>query len=157
MTNPTEVGRHRLTDTENRAIFTDRIVPDLLAGRTPQDVPTVVFLVGQPGAGKSRVTELVAAALNRHGGFVDVDSDLYKPYHPAYAALLARDDTLMATYTRADGRAWMARAEDYIRTHSSTRSSRRPRRTPRPWRQRCTPTATRARAWRRCSWPCRRR
>lgn len=117
MTDPTEVQRYRLPDTENRRIFTDRIVPDLLAGRTPQDVPTVVFLVGQPGAGKSRVTELVAAALNRRGGFVDVDSDLYKPYHPAYAALLARDDTLMAAYTRADGRAWMARAEDYIRTH----------------------------------------
>lgn len=46
-------------------------------------MPTVVFLVGQPGAGKSRVTELVATQLNRHGGSVGVDSDLYKP-HPAY-------------------------------------------------------------------------
>jgi hypothetical protein len=92
VTDPAE-GRHRLPDTENRCIFTDRIVPDLPAGRAAQDTPTIVFLVGQPGAGKSRVTEIVAAALNRHDGFVDVDSDLYKPYHPAYAALLARDDT----------------------------------------------------------------
>lgn len=48
---------------------------------------------------------------------MDVDSDLYKPYHPAYAALMAQDDTLMAAYTRADGRAWMALAEDYVRRH----------------------------------------
>ncbi|MGW1004809.1 zeta toxin family protein [Streptomyces sp. NPDC002520] len=117
MIDPAEVERYRLPDEENRRIFRERIVPDLLEGRTPQATPTVVFLVGQPGAGKSRVTELVAAQLNRHGGFVDVDSDLYKPYHPAYAELMARDDTLMAAYTRADGRAWMAQAESYVREH----------------------------------------
>ncbi|MFF7388426.1 zeta toxin family protein [Streptomyces scabiei] len=114
---PAEVERHRLSDAENRRIFRERIVPDLLAGRAGQETPTVVFLVGQPGAGKSRVTEMVAGALNRHGGFADVDSDLYKPYHPAYARLMAEDDTLMAAYTRADGRAWMAQAEAYVREH----------------------------------------
>jgi ABC-type nitrate/sulfonate/bicarbonate transport system ATPase subunit len=77
-------------------------------------MPTVVFLVGQRGAGKSRLTELVATQLKRHGGFVNVDSDLYKPYHPAYTALMGQDDTLMAAYTRADGRAWMAQAEQYV-------------------------------------------
>ncbi|GAB7109608.1 hypothetical protein JCM4814A_79230 [Streptomyces phaeofaciens JCM 4814] len=30
---------------------------------------------------------------------------------------MAQDDTLMAAYTRADGRAWMAKAEEYVRTH----------------------------------------
>lgn len=114
---PAEVERHRLSDAENQRIFRERIVPDLLAGRVAQETPTVVFLVGQPGAGKSRVTEMVAGALNRHGGFADVDSDLYKPYHPAYARLMAEDDTLMAAYTRADGRAWMAQAEAYVREH----------------------------------------
>ncbi|MFJ8335384.1 zeta toxin family protein [Streptomyces sp. NPDC094437] len=115
MIDPAEAERHRLSDTENERIFRERIVPDLLAGRDPRETPTVVFLVGQPGAGKSRVTEMMAAQLNQHGGFVDVDSDLYKPYHPAYAALMAQDDTLMAAYTRADGRAWMAKAEQYVR------------------------------------------
>ncbi|MFI5640986.1 zeta toxin family protein [Streptomyces goshikiensis] len=109
---------HRLPVAENRRIFRERIVPDLLEGRVGQTPPTVVFLVGQPGAGKSRVTELVAAVLNRNGGFVDVDSDLYKPYHPAYAELLARNDTLMAACTRADGRAWMAQAEEYVRARA---------------------------------------
>jgi hypothetical protein len=30
---------------------------------------------------------------------------------------MAQDDTLMAAYTRADGRAWMAQAEEYVRAH----------------------------------------
>src|SRR6478672_8850411 len=77
--------------------------------------PSVVFLVGQSGAGKSKVTEMIAGVLNRRGGFIDIDSDLYKPYHPKYDELMAQDDTLMAAYTRADGRAWMAQAEGYVR------------------------------------------
>ncbi|CAL9332526.1 zeta toxin family protein [Streptomyces sp. enrichment culture] len=93
MIDPAEVERHRLSPEENERIFRERIVPDLLEGRASQETPTVVFLVDQPGAGKSRVTELVAAQINRHGGFVDVDSDLYKPYHPAYAELMAQDAT----------------------------------------------------------------
>ncbi|WP_228991978.1 zeta toxin family protein [Streptomyces sp. DH8] len=117
MIDPREVERHRLPEVENQRLFRERIVPDLLAGAEPQETPTVVFLVGQPGAGKSKVTETVAAVLNRNGGFVDVDSDLYKPYHPSYDALMAQDDTLMAAYTRADGRAWMAQAEEYVRAH----------------------------------------
>ncbi|WNI20423.1 zeta toxin family protein [Streptomyces sp. ITFR-16] len=117
MIDPVEVERHRLPQPENERIFNERIVPDQLEGRVPQQTPTVVFLIGQPGAGKSRLTELVAAALNRHGGFVDIDSDLYKPYHPSYDDLMAQDDTLMAAYTRADGRAWMALAEAYVRDH----------------------------------------
>ncbi|WP_236576755.1 zeta toxin family protein [Streptomyces sp. HF10] len=117
MIDPAEIERYRLPEDENQRIFRERIVPDLLASRVSQETPTVVFLIGQPGAGKSRVTELVAAQLNQHGGFADIDSDLYKPYHPAYAELMARDDTLMAAYTRADGRAWMAQAEQYVRDH----------------------------------------
>ncbi|MFD3699629.1 zeta toxin family protein [Streptomyces sp. NPDC058646] len=114
---PAEIERYRLPEAENERIFRELIVPDLLAGRVPQATPTVVFIIGQPGAGKSRVTEDVAGALNQHGGFVDIDSDLYKPYHPDYDDLMAQDDTLMAAYTRADGRAWMARAEEYVRSH----------------------------------------
>ena len=106
-----------LPESENQRIFRDRIVRDLMSDRTPQQVPTVVFLVGQPGAGKSRVGDMIGAVLNKRGGFVDVDSDLYKPFHPAYTELMARDDTLMAAFTRADGRAWMAQAHQYVRDH----------------------------------------
>ena len=110
-------ARYKLPEEENRRIFWERIVPREFAGSIPQEIPTVVFLVGQPGAGKTRVGQRIGEVLDRRGGFIDIDSDLYKPYHPAYDDLMRQDDTLMAAYTRADGRSWMAQAHQYVRDH----------------------------------------
>ncbi|WP_052713801.1 zeta toxin family protein [Streptomyces katrae] len=114
MTDP-EAARYLLPEAQNRGNFLGEIVPDQFAGRLPQQKRTVVFLVGQPGAGKTRVGHMLANALNKRGGFIDVDSDLYKPFHPEYAHLMQQDDKLMAASTRADGRRWMAQAHDYVR------------------------------------------
>jgi hypothetical protein len=110
-------ARYKLPNEENRRIFWERIVPREFASRIPQETPTVVFLVGQPGAGKTRVGQRIGEVLDRRGGFIDVDSDLYKPYHPAYDDLMRQNDTVMAAYTRADGRSWMAQAHEYVREH----------------------------------------
>lgn len=105
-----------LAPREGRRIFCEEIVPDLLTGPQPQDEPVVVFVVGQQGAGKSRVAEMVGRALDRRGGFADLDSDLYKPYHPAYDVLMRGDDTLMAAYLGPDSWAWLAQAHDHVRS-----------------------------------------
>lgn len=112
-----DTARYRLTEAENREIFLGEIVPERLAGAAPQRVPVVVFLVAQQGAGKGRMSVALAEQLHGRGGFVDIDSDLYKPFHPAYDRLMAQSDTLMALYTRADGRAWKAQAEEYVLEH----------------------------------------
>jgi predicted ABC-type ATPase len=101
---------------EGRRIFCEEIVPELLTGPDPQDEPVVVFVVGQQGAGKSRVAEMIGHALDRRGGFVELDSDLYKPYHPAYNKLMRGDDKLMAAYLGPDSWAWLAQAHDYVRS-----------------------------------------
>jgi hypothetical protein len=116
VSNP-DAQRYLLPAKEGRRIFQEEIVPDLLAGRKRLLKPTVVFLVGQHGAGKSRVASMVADALNRRGGFADLDSDLYKPYHPQYDELINRDDTLMAAYIGPDSWAWLAQAHEYVRAH----------------------------------------
>jgi len=103
---PPEVGRRT---------FVQRIVPDLLARPASQDRPVVVFLVGQHGAGKTRVAAMTAERLGGSGGFADLDSDLYKPYHPRYDELLRGDDKLMAAYLGPDSWAWLAQAHDYVR------------------------------------------
>ncbi len=98
---------YRLSPERNRHIFENEIVPDLLEGKTPQERPTALFLVAQPGSGKSRLQKEVEAPLVDRGGYIDLDSDLYKPYHDSYDALMQRDDKLMTAATRADGREWM--------------------------------------------------
>lgn len=120
MTEPIDAAgaaRYLLSEAESRRIFRRRIAPQLMSGREPQDTPTVVVLVGQPGAGKTRVAAVVADQLNQRGGFVDIDTDLYKPYHPAYNRLLVEDDRLMTAYVGADGRRWMQLAHDHVRVH----------------------------------------
>ncbi len=79
------------------------------------DAPVVVFLVAQPGSGKSRVTPDIGATFD--DGFVDVDSDRYKPFHPEYDRLMAEDDQSMALHTGAAGRRWAQMMHDHIREH----------------------------------------
>jgi hypothetical protein len=112
-----EAERYRLSSEDSRRLFVKRIVPQLLAGREPQQEPAAVILVGQPGAGKTRLSEMLARRLNERGGFADIDTDLYKPYHPDYAELMARDDRLMTLYIGPEGREWMRQAQDYVREH----------------------------------------
>lgn len=112
-----DVDKYRLDDHDNERIFRTWIVPDRLAHLPRQQQPTVVFLIGQQGAGKTRVGDQVADQLKGRGGFATIDSDLYKPYHPQYAQLLAEDDTMMAAYTGPDGTRWMAKVQEYVREH----------------------------------------
>jgi UDP-N-acetylglucosamine kinase len=109
--------RYLLSEADSRRIFRDQIVPEELAVAATQDNPVVVFVAGQPGAGKTQTTDDIKEQLDRRGGAVVVNSDYYKPYHPEYNRLLAEDDRTAAPYTSMDGRRWMAQAEEYLIAH----------------------------------------
>ena len=109
--------RYLLPAAEGIRIFQERIIPRLLTRPQPQEQPTVVFLVAQHGAGKSRLADMVAEVLNKRGGFADLDSDVYKSFHPRYDELMIRDDTLMAAYVGPDSWAWREQAHEYVRAH----------------------------------------
>ncbi|MGY2062372.1 zeta toxin family protein, partial [Nocardia gipuzkoensis] len=94
-------------------MFRQQIVPQHLSGNS-QKHPTVVFLVGQPGAGKTQVAKMIGRKLDRSGGFVDIDSDVYKESHPQYHRLMAEDDQKMAAAIGPDGREWMRQAEAHV-------------------------------------------
>lgn len=159
-----DATRYQLPADENRAIFASGIVPDLLTGPMPQDPATAVFLPGQPGAGKTRVAQLVAEQLDARGGFADFDSDLYKPYHPQYAQFMAEDDRLMTVYTGLDGRAWMRQAQQFVRGEGPLSGGQKLNALVQeiamdpefPWQQPCGSTRPWAPATRFSSWPSRR-
>ncbi|CAM5406720.1 hypothetical protein GCM10010329_86150 [Streptomyces spiroverticillatus] len=106
-----------LSPQENELIFTHSIVRDLLAPFAPQDQPVALYLLGQPGSGKSHVASLLLHRFAPHGGCANIDSDLYKPYHPRYAEAMALDDRNMAACMGPDGQAWMHRAEQWAHHH----------------------------------------
>lgn len=104
----------RLGATANDRRFWERIVPQQLAGKPSREQPLAIVLVGQPGSGKSRTTAALGDILGLDS-FIRADSDLFKPYHPAYGQLLGTDDQLLTSATRHDGRVWMAKAQQYAR------------------------------------------
>lgn len=110
-----DLHRHRLSDHENERIFREEIVADRLSGLSPQQRPVVVFIGGQPGAGKTATTAHVLRSLSERGTPAHVCGDVYKPYHPAYRRLLTQDEATAGAYTRLDARAWHAKAEAYAR------------------------------------------
>ncbi|WP_416210324.1 zeta toxin family protein [Frankia sp. Cr1] len=57
--------------------------PDGGGDARPVPHPLVIFLVAQPGSGKSRVARQLAAAFEDRGGFIDVDSDRNRPWTAA--------------------------------------------------------------------------
>jgi len=85
------------------------------SGALRQHHPVVVFVAGQPGAGKTRIADLVQAALNRRGGAVRVGSDLYKSRHPRYAKHLREDVRTAGADVRPDVRRWQAHIEGQLR------------------------------------------
>ncbi|MGY0466829.1 zeta toxin family protein [Kitasatospora sp. cg17-2] len=110
---PPGVAYHRLSAAEHREIFDDEIVPLLLDGIVPREKPVVVYVVAQPGAGKSGAALLVKRAMGP--GAVRLVGDDLKMFHPDYFELLRRDPRGAGEAIRADYKAWFAWAEAYVR------------------------------------------
>jgi UDP-N-acetylglucosamine kinase len=106
--------RYYLDEQRSEEIFQNEIVPHELVSAVPGlGQPVAIFIAGQPGAGKTDLTAGVVESLSTKGGCVQINSDTFKPYHPMWNQLLEQDDTTAAPYTAADGRRWMAKAEQY--------------------------------------------
>lgn len=105
--------RYLLDEAESGRIFLDRIVPDQLTG-VAQEQPVVVFVGGQPGDGKATITALVRAVLQRRGRPVVLSATAYEPYHPRFHEPITDVPTTAGKYVEADGRRWLAQAEELV-------------------------------------------
>ncbi|MFF4534226.1 zeta toxin family protein [Streptomyces sp. NPDC001407] len=104
---------HRLSAEEHRWIFDELIAPSLLAGITPQERPVAVYVMGQPGSGKTSLTPMLRRALR--GRPTRISGDDFKAQHPDYLTLLKEEPRTASVRIRADYRAWQAMAEAYVR------------------------------------------
>ncbi|MGW2600008.1 zeta toxin family protein [Streptomyces klenkii] len=104
---------HRLSAEEHRWIFNELIAPSLLEGITPQERPVAVYVMGQPGSGKTSLTPMLRRALR--GRPTQISGDNFKAAHPDYLTLLREEPRTASERIRADYRAWQAMAEAYVR------------------------------------------
>ncbi|MEV7617076.1 zeta toxin family protein [Streptomyces sp. NPDC089799] len=107
------VDYHRLSAEEHRFIFDVLIAPSLLEGITPQERPVAVYVMGQPGSGKSSQARVLRRALR--GGPAQISGDDFKAMHPDYYDLLREEPRTAGERIRADYRAWQAMAEAAVR------------------------------------------
>ncbi|MFI7178989.1 zeta toxin family protein [Streptomyces spororaveus] len=113
----TGVGSALLSALESDDVLQGVILPTATKNAVRQDQPVVVIVGGQPGAGKTWISDLVQAALDRRGGAVRIGRDLYKAAHSRYAELLADDVRTAGVRVRPDTSRWQAAVEDHVRTH----------------------------------------
>ncbi|CAK7273599.1 hypothetical protein SEPCBS119000_005743 [Sporothrix epigloea] len=117
-----------LSDADNAAIFEQQIGPiefgndngTLITNTATPGRPVCIILAGQTGAGKSHAAPVLAASLSKiaapRSRLCHLVADSHKPYHPAYAGLLAAAALgrapagLASAATGHDARRWLARA-----------------------------------------------
>ncbi|WP_309234420.1 zeta toxin family protein [Streptomyces lunaelactis] len=86
-TEPPGFDYHRLSAAEHQWIFDELIVPSYLSDITAQERPMAVYVMGPPGAGKTRAARLVQRALRGRRPTRIVGDD-FKVSHPDYLRLL---------------------------------------------------------------------
>ncbi|WP_307842663.1 zeta toxin family protein [Streptomyces sp. RK75] len=109
---PPGVDYHRLSADEHQWVFENLVLPGL-GPVIAQERPLVVYVVGQPGAGKTAVADLVQRSLP---GSARIASDDFKAAHPDYLTLLQEDPRGAGAAIRADYTAWQRAAEAHVRT-----------------------------------------
>lgn len=107
------VDYHRLSAEEHRWIWDVLIAPSLLEDITPQERPVAVFVMGQPGSGKTSQAQVLRRALR--GRPTRISGDDFKAMHPDYYDLLREEPRAAGDRIRADYRAWQAMAEAAVR------------------------------------------
>ncbi|CAK7205763.1 hypothetical protein SEUCBS139899_008542 [Sporothrix eucalyptigena] len=127
---PPKPSDYFLSDADNAAIFEQQIRPAEFGGQAsispalptaPNSRPVCIILAGQTGAGKSHAAPALVAALNKIAAplshnLCHLVADTHKPYHPAYAGLVADASAgrvppgLASAATGHDARRWLARA-----------------------------------------------
>ncbi|MFE5519900.1 zeta toxin family protein [Streptomyces virginiae] len=106
--------RSTLSAAEHQQIFDEDIVPSFLTGITSHERPVVVYVLGQPGSGKSRTADLLQRALRARGA-IRICGDDFKAMHPDYHRLLRTHPRTAGTRIRSDYRRWCTLAEAYVR------------------------------------------
>ncbi|WP_063802803.1 zeta toxin family protein [Streptomyces sp. NRRL S-1521] len=77
----------------------------------------MVYLMGQPGSGKTNMTRMVLRSLR--GRPTKISGDGFKAAHPDYHQLLQEEPRTAGARIRADYRAWQVLAEQYVRERRS--------------------------------------
>ncbi|MFE9610803.1 zeta toxin family protein [Streptomyces sp. NPDC006012] len=102
---------HRLSAERHKWIYDELIVPSL-GPIAPQEQPVVIYVLAQPGAGKSRAARMILNSLRNP---VHVTGEIFKRAHPDYWPLLRKEPRTASARIRTDYRTWQTWYEAHVR------------------------------------------
>jgi predicted ABC-type ATPase len=97
-----------LDEIEHKRVYEEIIEPAFFLDTTPVEKPSVVFVGGQPGAGKTRLIERSMSEFDDEN-VVPINTDELRAFHPKYVEIAQADDKIAAERTHTDASAWNRR------------------------------------------------
>lgn len=98
----------KLSPDEHEAYYQE-IEAEYLPKSLPREQPRAIITGGQPGAGKSGITDEAKDELAKAGGYVLIDADKLRKHSPQYKPAMLADDRLAANRTHPDAGPWASR------------------------------------------------
>jgi hypothetical protein len=108
-------SRFLLPEQVSDQLFHEAIAPYVFDGIEKTASPSIVFVGGQPGSGKSALLRYCVQQYQEHNGntIAEIVGDDFRAYHPKYAELLDTDDETAAFYTDKDVGRWIEKSLRY--------------------------------------------
>lgn len=97
--------KYKLSSEEHDILF-KTLEARMLSFSTEQNAPQIVILGGQPGAGKSGLSELTKDLVFHNKRYTTINGDDYRDSHPDIQKIVQEDDKQLAFYTDPDAREW---------------------------------------------------
>jgi hypothetical protein len=108
-------SRFFLPEQASDELFHEAIAPFVFDGVEKTASPSIVFVGGQPGSGKSALLRHCVQDYQQRDGntIAEIVGDDFRAYHPKYAELLDKDDETAAFYTDKDVGRWIEKSLQY--------------------------------------------
>ncbi len=108
--------QYSLPEAVHQDIFEKYIIPHILVDVKPSGgSPIAIIVCGQPGAGKSMVSDDALQEVRQRGGAAYIVGDDLRGYHPHYDNLKKQDDKTAAFYTDRDTAKWIEKSIAYAK------------------------------------------
>lgn len=101
----------KLPAKEHESIFAEVIEPAYFLTSSMVANPKAIIVVGQPGAGKTRVLEISKSEFSDNNIVIANTEDL-RSYHPKYKDIVSMDDRRAAERTHQDASEWRQKLLD---------------------------------------------
>jgi predicted ABC-type ATPase len=99
---------YRLSKIDHEIIF-NSLLKDLLGKTSSQELPRIVILGGQPGSGKSKLTDIAKEMIFDNQPVAVINGDDYRMAHPKAEEIFKKHDKAFAEMTDPDVRGWTPR------------------------------------------------